>query len=102
MLARMSGGNANTIMKAVTSMYQANNGMRWIAIPGARVLSMATISSTLAVIAAISANVTPSSQKSAPRPGLNSAPVNGTYMNQPPVGTVSNTKLEYSSNPPNT
>ena len=69
MLARISGGKPNAIMKAVTSTAHANSGMRRRSMPGARVIRIATISSTAAVTAAISAKVTPISQKSAPLPG---------------------------------
>ena len=67
--ARISGGNPNAIMNAVTSIAQANSGIRRRSMPGARVIRIATISSIAASTAAISANVTPISQKSAPSPG---------------------------------
>src|SRR5690606_32131600 len=100
-LPRISGGKPNAIMNAVTSTYQANSGMRWIDMPGARVRRIATISSIAPVTAAISEKVTPSSQKSGPSPGEYSLPLSGVYMNQPASGAAPNRKPEYRNNPPN-
>ncbi len=97
----MSGGKPNTIMNAVISMYHAYSGILLIVMPGVRVFRIETISSTPAATAEISANVTPSSQKSTFGPGENCGPLSGTYMNQPPSGTAPKKKLEYSRMPPN-
>ena len=56
-------------MNAVTSIAQANSGIRRRSMPGARLIRIVTISSIAASTAAISAKVTPISQKSAPSPG---------------------------------
>ena len=81
-------------MKATTSMAQANTGILCSAMPGARVLRMETISSTAAETAETSASVMPISQKSGPLPGEKAGPVSGVYMNQPPSGAASNSRLE--------
>ena len=101
MLARISGGKPKTIMNDVTSIAQANSGIRRRSMPGARPMRMATIISTAAATAAISEKVTPISQKSALSPGDQVASVSGTYMNQPESGTASKRKLEYRNRPPN-
>ncbi len=90
----MSGVNAKITMKAKTSIDQANTGRRCSACPGARIRRIATISSAAAPSAAISATLSPMSQKSIPMPGEYVRFVNGTYANQPPSGATPNRKLE--------
>src|SRR5688500_17295224 len=88
MLPVISGGNANTIITAATSVYQTYSGMRLRRMPGGRHLSAPTISSTAEAIAATSMNEKPSSQMSAPI-SLWYLEVSGGYMNQPPRGAAS-------------
>src|SRR5690606_18034084 len=83
----MSGGKANKIITATTRMYQEYSGIRLIRMPGGRVLSTPTISSTAAAMDAISMNDKPSSQISTPWPSRN-ALERGGYMNQPPFGAT--------------
>ena len=56
-------------MNAVTSIAQANSGMRASVIPGARNLRMLMMISMPAAIAATSATLRPSTQKSSDRSG---------------------------------
>jgi len=56
------GVKANRMEKAVTSMAQANNGIRLSDMPGARIRKMAMIISMPAAIAATSATPKASSQ----------------------------------------
>ncbi len=56
--------NANTIMNAVTSIAHANSGRRASVMPGARNLRMLMMISIPAAIAATSATLSPSTQKS--------------------------------------
>ncbi len=55
--------------------------------PGGRILSTPTISSTAAAMEAISMKLRPRSQMSGPGPGWYSV-VSGGYMNQPPAGAM--------------
>ena len=96
----MMAGNANTIMNAVTSMAQANTGMRPRVMPGARVIKMPTINSIAPAIAEISMNPMPSSQKSAPSPGEYSLPLSGGYMNQPLSGDTPQKMVQKKASPP--
>ena len=63
-------------------------------IPGGRHLSVPTISSTAAAIAAISMNEKPSNQMSAPAPGWY-LDVSGGYMNHPPLGDTPNNNVVF-------
>ena len=60
---------AKTIMKAVTSIAQANSGRRANVMPGARNLRMLMMISMPAAMAATSATLRPSTQKSRARSG---------------------------------
>ena len=100
MVARITAGNANTIIPAKISIVQANIGMRSSVMPGARVRSTPTMSSIAPAIAEISMKPIPSSQKSAPRPGENCWPVSGGYMNQPPEGARSKNSVPKKMRPP--
>jgi hypothetical protein len=67
---RMSGGNASSIIMAVTRMYQPHIGIRSSDMPGARILRIDTTISTAKLNAEISTNITPSSHTSAFTPGV--------------------------------
>ena len=69
MVARITAGNAKTIMPAKISMVHANIGIRTSVMPGARVRNTPTMISMAPAIAEISMKPMPSSQKSAPMPG---------------------------------
>ena len=60
---------ANMIMNDVTSMAQANMGMRLSVMPGARILRMPMMISAPAAMAPTSATPRPSTQKSSGSPG---------------------------------
>jgi hypothetical protein len=98
---RISGGKATSIISAVTSRYQANNGIRAIPMPGARSFSTVTTISIAAQIAEISTKVTPSSQTSALIPGVYAFDASGVYMNQPPSGAAPKASAAISIVPPN-
>src|SRR5688500_1910392 len=93
-------GNANPTSTALTSMAQANTGIFIRCMPGARVNRMPMMSSMAPAIAEISMKPMPSSQKSAPRPGDNSLPVSGGYMNQPPSGETPKNSVQKNAMPP--
>src|SRR5680860_167034 len=95
----ISGGNANRIMAATTSRYQAYSGMRLMRMPGGRHLRMPMIISTAAAIDATSINDSPSIQMSAPMPDCSTSVVSGGYMNQPPLGAAAK-KIEPQTNTP--
>ena len=99
-VARITAGNAKTIIPAKISMVQAKIGMRSSVMPGARVRSTPTMSSIAPAIAEISMKPMPSSQKSAPSPGEYCAPVSGGYMNQPPDGARSKNSVPKKMRPP--
>ena len=90
----MSGVNAKTIIALVTSMAQQKSGSRLSDIPGARMRRMPTIISAAAPMAAISATLSPMSQKSMCGPGEYCLRLSGTYANQPPSGATPKRKLE--------
>lgn len=76
-LPTTSGVNAKMIMNAVTSIAQANNGMRARVMPGVRKRRMEMMISTPAAIAATSATLRPSTQKSSARSGEKSGKLSG-------------------------
>ena len=78
LLASMTTGMANTVMKAVTRIAQTRRGMRFSAIPGARCLKIVTISCTDTPSAESSVKVIICAQKSARLPGVYSGPASGT------------------------
>ena len=69
----MSGGKPKTIISAVTSMYQPNNGIRSSDMPGARTFRIETVISIAAASAEISTNVTPNNHTSALIPACRAA-----------------------------
>jgi hypothetical protein len=99
-VAAITAGKAKTIISAVTSMAQAKTGMRISVMPGARVSRTPTMSSTAPAMAEISMKPMPSSHQSAPRPGENSLPVSGGYMNQPPSGASPKKMVQKKTSPP--
>ena len=90
MLPRISGGKPNTIISAITRMYQAYSGILCSAMPLVRVRRIETTSSTPALTAEISTKVMPSSQKSELTPGMCAELDSGVYMNQPALGAAEN------------
>jgi hypothetical protein len=70
-LASITAGIANTIMKDWTSIDQQNIGIRLSDMPGARILRIVTMSSTATHKAEISVKVTICAQTSTPLPGEN-------------------------------
>ncbi|MCY1219721.1 hypothetical protein D9M72_317070 [compost metagenome] len=99
-VAAITAGKANTIISALTSMAHANTGMRMSVMPGARVKSTPMMSSMAPAMAEISMKPMPSSHQSAPRPGENSLPVSGGYMNQPPSGASPKKIVQKKTMPP--
>ena len=96
----MIAGKAKMIMKAVTSIAQANTGILDSVIPGARVNRMPMISSIAPAMAEISMKPMPSSHQSAPIPGECCLPVSGGYMNQPPSGEAPKKMVQKNARPP--
>jgi hypothetical protein len=101
MLPRISGGKPNTIISAITRMYQAYSGILCSAMPLVRVRRIETTSSTPALTAEISTKVMPSSQKSELTPGMCAELDSGVYMNQPAFGATPRNTLDSRMMPPN-
>ena len=68
-LATMMAGMAKMTMNAVTSIAHTNSGIRLSDMPGQRIFSVVTMSSTAATSAAISVNVISCAQMSTRLPG---------------------------------
>jgi hypothetical protein len=100
MVARITAGNANTIIPAKISIVQAKIGSLSSDIPGARVRSTPTMISIAPAIAEISMKPMPRSQKSAPMPGEYCVLVSGGYMNHPPLGARSKNSVPKNTVPP--
>ena len=77
-LASITAGIANTVMKEVTRIAHTRSGMRLSVMPGARCLRMVTISCTAMPSAASSLKVIICAQKSVRLPGEYSGPASGT------------------------
>lgn len=99
-MARITAGNAKTIIAAKTSIAHANIGMRPSVMPGARVRSTPIRISIAPAIAEISMKPMPSSQKSWFTRGDQRASVSGGYMNQPPSGAQPTNRLRKKPRPP--
>src|SRR5690606_20530192 len=95
----ISGGNANRIIAPTTRVYHAYRGIRLMRMPGGRVLSTPTISSTAAAIEATSMKLRPSSQTSAPSPSVYWVDSGG-YMTQPSLGAASKNTEPHTNMPP--
>ena len=67
--AAVSGGIANSVRNAITSIIHTNTGIRIIVMPGARMLSAVTMKLTAVATEPMPSMIRPTAQKSAPRPG---------------------------------
>ena len=67
--AAVSGGIANSVRNATTSIIHTNTGIRIIVMPGARMLSAVTMKLTAVATEPMPSMIKPTAQKSAPRPG---------------------------------
>src|SRR5215210_2374010 len=88
LLASITAGIANSTMKEVTSMAQANSGTRLSVMPGARNLNIVVMMTIASTSADSSVKVIICAQISTRLPGEKSGPASGTYENQPASGPV--------------
>ncbi len=91
-------GSANRVRNATTSIIQTNTGIRMSVMPGARRLRIVTMKLIAAVVEPIPSMISPTVQKSGPRPGRKpdviELSVSGVYPNHPPFGAPPRKKLE--------
>src|SRR5579884_2765358 len=81
---------------------QANMGMRFRVIPGARIRKIVAINSTPTHMAEISVKVIICAHMSTPLPGEYCGPDNGGYANHPASGSAHVNTPEYNRSPPAT
>ena len=67
--AAVTGGIANSVRNATTSIIHTNTGMRIIVMPGARMLRIVTRKLTAVATEPMPSMINPTHQKSVPRPG---------------------------------
>ena len=67
--AAVTGGIANRVRNAMTSIIQTNTGSRIIVMPGARMLRIVTRKFTAVATDPMPSMINPTAQKSGPRPG---------------------------------
>ncbi len=98
MSAEVTIGIANAVRNAVTSIIHVNTGIRMRVMPGARMLKIVTMRLIADVVDPMPSMMSPTDQKSGPRPGRNpeliGALLSDAYPNQPPLGAPPSRKLE--------
>jgi len=94
-------GRANSSRNCTTVIIQLKIGIRIRLMPGARMFSTVTIRLMAPVSDAMPVICTPSTQKSMPWVGENSASEFGAYMNQPPSAAPPRNHDVFRKMPPN-
>ena len=69
--AAVTDGMANSVKNATTSIIHTNTGSRIIVMPGARMLRIVTRKLTAVATEPMPSMISPTAQKSGPRPGRN-------------------------------